>query len=45
MSEAFSTYGITTGVFAIFTGILFEVRTRRIYHLIQRSREEEKQIS
>jgi hypothetical protein len=44
MSEAFLMYGITTGVFVIFTGILFGVRTRRRNHLIQRSREE-KQIS
>lgn len=44
MSEEFIMYGITTGVFVIFTGILFGVRTRRINHLIQRAREE-KQIS
>lgn len=44
MSEAFFMYGITTGVFVIFTGILFGVRTRRINQLMQGSREK-KQIS
>jgi hypothetical protein len=38
MAEAFLMYGITTGVFVIFTGILFGVRTRRINQQIQRSR-------
>jgi hypothetical protein len=33
-------YGITTGAFVIFTGILFGARTRRINQIIQRSREE-----
>jgi hypothetical protein len=40
MAEAFLMYGITTGVFVIFTGILFGVRTRRINQMIQRSRAE-----
>jgi hypothetical protein len=40
MAEALIMYGITTGVFVIFTGILFGVRTRRMNHLIQRAREE-----
>jgi hypothetical protein len=35
MSEALIMYGIATGVFVIFAGILFGVRTRRINHLIQ----------
>jgi len=38
MAEAFLMYGITTGVFVIFTGILFGVRTRRINQQTQRSR-------
>jgi hypothetical protein len=40
MAEAFLMYGITTGVFVIFTGILFGVRTRRINQMIQRARVE-----
>ncbi len=44
MSEAFLMYIITTGVFVIFTGILFGVRTKRINQVTLRSREE-KQIS
>jgi hypothetical protein len=44
MSEVFSMYVITTGVFVIFTGILFGVRTKRINQAIRRSRGE-KQVS
>jgi len=40
MAETFLMYGITTGVFVIFTGILFGVRTRRINQLIHKSRVE-----
>ncbi|MGV8106346.1 MAG: hypothetical protein ACP5OH_01065 [Nitrososphaerota archaeon] len=44
MSEVFSMYVITTGVFVIFTGILFGVRTKRINHSTRTS-SEEKQVS
>jgi len=44
MSEVFLMYVITTGVFVIFTGILFGVRTKRINHSIRIS-SEEKQVS
>lgn len=44
MSEVFLMYVITTGVFVIFTAILFGVRTKRINQVTRRSREE-KQVS
>lgn len=44
MSEVFLMYVITTGVFVIFTGILFGVRTKRINQVTLSSREE-KQVS
>ena len=44
MSEVFLMYVITTGVFVIFTGILFGVRTKRI-NQVTRSSREEKQVS
>lgn len=44
MSELFLMYVITTGVFVIFTGILFGVRTKRINQVTTRSGEE-KQVS
>jgi len=44
MSEVFLMYVITTGVFVIFTGILFGARTKRINKLVQKSREE-KQVT
>jgi hypothetical protein len=44
MSEVFLMYVITTGVFVIFTGILFGVRTKRI-NQVTRISSEEKQVS
>jgi hypothetical protein len=44
MSEVFLMYVITTGVFVIFTGILFGVRTKRI-NQVTRTSGEEKQVS
>ena len=44
MSEVFLMYVITTGVFVIFTGILFGVRTKRI-NQVTRTPSEEKQVS
>lgn len=44
MAEVFLMYVITTGVFVIFTGILFGVRTKRINQVPRGSREE-KQVS
>ncbi|HEX5921525.1 MAG TPA: hypothetical protein VFY55_07080 [Nitrososphaeraceae archaeon] len=44
MSEVFLMYVITTGVFVIFTGILFGVRTKRI-NQETRTSSEEKQVS
>jgi hypothetical protein len=44
MSEVFLMYAITTGVFVIFTGILFGVRTNRI-NQVNRTSSEEKQVS
>ena len=40
MSDIFLMYGIATGAFVIFTGILFGVRIKRINQLIKRSREQ-----
>ena len=40
MSDSILMYGITTGAFVIFTGILFGVRTKRINQIVHRSREE-----
>jgi len=44
MSEVFLMYIITTGVFVIFTGILFGARTKRI-NQVTRTSSEEKQVS
>jgi len=44
MSDLILMYGITTGAFVIFTGILFGVRTKRINKLVQQSRQE-KQVT
>jgi hypothetical protein len=44
MSDLIMMYGIVTGAFVIFTGILFGVRTKRINKLVQKSREE-KQVT
>jgi hypothetical protein len=44
MSEVFLMYVITTGVFVIFTGILFGVRTKRI-NQVTRTSSKEKQVS
>ena len=44
MSDLIMMYGIATGAFVIFTGILFGARTKRINKLVQKSKEE-KQIS
>jgi hypothetical protein len=44
MSEVFLMYVITTGVFVIFTGILFGVRTKRI-NQVTRTSSEEKLVS
>ena len=40
MSDLFLMYGIATGAFVIFTGILFGVRTKRTNQLIKGSREQ-----
>jgi len=40
MADSYLMYGITTGVFVIFTGILFGVRIRRINQTIKRARED-----
>jgi len=40
MSDLFLMYGIATGAFVIYTGILFGVRTKRINQLIKGSREQ-----
>ncbi|MDW0156565.1 MAG: hypothetical protein QOK83_09390 [Nitrososphaeraceae archaeon] len=44
MSDLIMMYGIATGAFVIFTGILFGARTKRINKLVQKSREE-KQVT
>lgn len=40
MSDLIMTYGIAAGVFVIFTGILFGVRTKRINKLVQESKQQ-----
>jgi len=40
MSDVFFMYGVATGAFVIFTGILFGVRTKRINQLLKGSREQ-----
>ena len=40
MSDLIMTYGIVAGVFVIFTGILFGVRTKRINKLVQESKQQ-----
>ncbi|MGE5684733.1 MAG: hypothetical protein ACM3ZS_06280 [Nitrososphaerota archaeon] len=42
MSDLIIMYGIATGAFVIFTGILFGARTRRINKFVQKSRKENK---
>ncbi|HEU4468256.1 MAG TPA: hypothetical protein VFR61_04380 [Nitrososphaeraceae archaeon] len=44
MSDLIIMYGIATGAFVIFTGILFGARTKRINKFVQKSREE-KQVT
>ena len=44
MSDLIMMYGIATGAFIIFTGILFGARTKRINKPVQESREE-KQVT
>jgi hypothetical protein len=39
MSDLIMMYGIATGAFVIFTGILFGARTKRINKLVQKSKE------
>lgn len=41
MSDLMMMYGIATGAFVIFTGILFGARTKRINKLVQKSREKQ----
>lgn len=38
MSDLVMMYGIATGAFVIFTGILFGARTKRINKLVQKSK-------
>jgi hypothetical protein len=40
MADSYLMYGITTGAFVIFIGILFGVRTRRMNQTIKRARED-----
>jgi hypothetical protein len=40
MSDMILMYGIATGAFVIFTGILFGARTKRINKLVQKSSNE-----
>ena len=42
MSDLIIMYGIATGAFVIFTGILFGARTKMINKFVQKSREEKK---
>jgi hypothetical protein len=44
MSDLLMMYGIATGAFVVFTGILFGARTKRINKFVQKSREE-KQVT
>ena len=44
MSDLIIMYGIATGAFIIFTGILFGARTKRINKFVQELREE-KQVT
>ncbi|HEX7274342.1 MAG TPA: hypothetical protein VF248_01895 [Nitrososphaeraceae archaeon] len=44
MADLVLMYGIATGAFVIFTGILFGARTKRINKIVQQAREE-KQVT
>ncbi|HEY7777206.1 MAG TPA: hypothetical protein VIA09_01580 [Nitrososphaeraceae archaeon] len=44
MADLILMYGIATGAFVIFTGILFGARTKRINKIVQQARKE-KQVT